>query len=279
VIDANFVFWAFVKINQMSRSLEYLANGYPIADAVIARSPKFGDTEENTDQQQELNSLSRIWNADANSYSLKFQRKVIQYCIDWQLEVSSRVERAKKETRYLLSRLAHYLKKVERLREKTASSDDPKLQRNVGKLQAAWSAHEVKSTQYSYILQEVTLRGWKELYPLLKNILQLEWERVQVEFDQMALVGLPGIEAQLDSLFETACRNVTPVIVDYYNAQQQHQHQYPTIVSGSCSSTDDEEDEQEDDFIEVVLAPRNRYSKSKMESATSPKGIADIEYF
>jgi hypothetical protein len=310
----------------MSRSLEDLARGYPIADAVFltnttttttATVPPPADEIEMGDENYHKtttehgscnkNTISGVWNnADqANGYALKFHKKVIQYCTEWQLEVSSRVETAKKETKYLLSRLTHYLKKVERLRQKssstTASSSssslllsssplsvvttapnnanaDPKLERNMGKLRDVWNAHEVKSTQWSYILEQVTIRGWKELYPLLQNILYLEHHRSQTEYEWLS-TALPTITTQLDQLF---------VVVDYYPLDQPQPPQPNTIATLSNYGSSDEDDgdwlhNQDDEELEVIevmlLAPRNHYNKVLEESSASPRGIADIEHF
>jgi hypothetical protein len=315
----------------MSRSLEDLARGYPIADAVFLANTtttttvtssaeiEFFDERYNTTTTGPAtteqygawnnNTISGVWNnADqANNYALKFHKKVIQYCTEWQLEVSTRVARAKKETKYLLSRLTHYLKKVERLRQKSSTSSsslmlssptvvtathnaaDPKLERNLGKLRAVWNAHEVKSTQWSYILEQVTIRGWKELYPLLQNILHLERDRSQSEYDLLS-TALPAIETQLNQLFDIACQKVTPVVVDYPSDQQPPQQQpHPNAttllgaiatLSGYGSSDDDDGDWlHNQEVIEVMLAPKNHYNKDLEESSASPRGIADIEHF
>lgn len=320
----------------MVRSLENLASGYPIADAVFTPSTNtptttasianvVGETTttNNKTERQTNNSnnksssssggsctIAQVWNnADGQAlYALKFQKKVIRYCCEWQLEVSSRVARAKKETRSSLSRLTHYLKKVERLRLKSSSSGtvstllssdswltlsttaaktDPKLDRNLGKLKAAWDDHEVKSTQWSYILEQVTLRGWKELHPLLHNILQLEWDRSVAESDRWGQT-LPEIENHLDALFDSACKRVTPVMVDY-SLDQQRQQRAAASSSGAAAGmaglssygSSDEEwlEEEELEIIEVMLAPRNHYKKELEASSTSPRGIADIEHF
>jgi hypothetical protein len=322
----------------MVRSLENLASGHPIADAVFTPSTDTSattaidvnvvdetTTTKNKTERQTINNnksssnsgssttIAQVWNnADGQAlYALKFQKKVILYCCEWQLEVSSRVARAKKETKSSLSRLTHYLKKVERLRLKSSSSSgatvstllsseswlslsttaaqtDPKLDRNLGKLKAAWDDHEVKSTQWSYILEQVTLRGWKELHPLLHNIMQLERDRSVAEYNRWGQ-ALPDIETHLDALFDSACKRVTPVMVDYSLDQQRQQRaalsgaaaaMAGTAALSSYGSSDDEWLEEEElEIIEVMLAPKNHYKKELEASSTSPRGIADIEHF
>jgi len=140
------------------------------------------------------NKLSKVSKTDAD----KFQNEIAAYVVDWEAIISARVDGQLDENKTLHDRLNHYQNKVEGLRKRTVTIQDKgkpvsrwlavKLERNEGKLDQAWKAYERQTSKLCHMLGEITKSGWKDLYPLVANLVEWETKRASAEFDLYAVL-------------------------------------------------------------------------------------------
>jgi len=138
-----------------------------------------------------------------------FQEKVIDYVIEWEKVVTTRVDHDTLEVRKLNQTLNHYQNKLDPLREKIndleAKGKAPgkklqeKLDRNEKKLDQAWKAHERGASKLCNLLEEITQRRWKDLFPLAKETMAWDVERASDEYDCYA--RLPAVIEALSEAF------------------------------------------------------------------------------
>lgn len=120
----------------------------------------------------------------AKMYNQKFSQFVIDYAVEWEKVVTSRVGKGLKTADELRVELDHYQSKVEALRQ-TANATmakgkqvDPKsaerLTRNEEKLVKVRENHNQFVRGLCTLIDEVTDRSWRDLHPLLVKIAQFE---------------------------------------------------------------------------------------------------------
>ena len=120
----------------------------------------------------------------ASQYTQKFKEHVLQYVIDWDASVSTRVNAGLKELEKQRLDLEHYSRKVELMRlavNKTIASGKTvsdaageKLKRNEMKLLHAKQNYETHASSFALLISEVTERAWKDLHPLLVKLVQFD---------------------------------------------------------------------------------------------------------
>jgi hypothetical protein len=177
--------------------------------AFAAKTPIFkpiGDTPAGDSVASVAAAASKETNARAASY----QDRVVDYCIEWERVVTTRVDSELKETGELAEKLNHYQNKVTSLRSKVNGMEgrgkespkklSEKLVRNEKKLDQAWRAHERSASKLCNLIEAVTLQGWKDLYQLVKASLQWEVERASGEYDIFA--RLPQVMEELIEAYE-----------------------------------------------------------------------------
>ena len=145
------------------------------------------------------------WNsAQAKINLMEYKNHVLDYVLEWEHVVTTRIDAELKEVKKLASDRQHYEKKVEDLRKKTNDIETKgktvndatkeKLDRNEEKLKESFELHEKAAGRLCVLIEEVTQRGWKDLYPLVKNVMKWESNRVGRD-DEIYSKLLPNLEA------------------------------------------------------------------------------------
>jgi hypothetical protein len=147
-----------------------------------------------------LASLQQLAAAHAKINSVDYQEHVLGYLSEWQQVVTSNVDKQLKAVKKLHYNRLHYEKKVESLRRKvnqieskgkaTPQAVVERLSRNEEKLKDAFENHEQWAGQLCVLLEQVTEHGWKDLYPLLKNT--MKWEVNRLGRDNVTYGRLPA---------------------------------------------------------------------------------------
>ena len=75
------------------------------------------------------------------------------------------------------------------MRIKFRESMVEKLERNEQKLQKAFQAHEIRAAQLCVIIEEATHSGWKDLLPLIENI--LKWDETRMARENQSYRQIP----------------------------------------------------------------------------------------
>ena len=159
-------------------------------------------------------SLQQVATVQQEQGVLEFQKYVLDYITEWDSIVTSQLDKELKLNKKLQQDLLHYERKVDGLRKKVASLEQnpkksvpellqEKLERNEEKLQNAHANHEFQAGKVCILLEQVTKFGWKDLYPLLKNA--LKWEVNRLGRENLTYGKFPKT---LDSLKQTFQENI-----------------------------------------------------------------------
>jgi hypothetical protein len=110
---------------------------------------------------------------------------------EWLEVISARVSSNVIQFKELSDSLEHYNTKVEKLKGKekpNAASPSPKLERNETKLRGTRESHDTMGEHLYKLMEEVTVRAWKDLLPLLMQSIQMDLTQAEEErcviFDQ-----------------------------------------------------------------------------------------------
>jgi hypothetical protein len=165
---------------QTAKSLADLSKGTPLWDAT-GLMPS-ADRPSNT-----VNSYASVHDtlsAKAKSYATKFKQFVLDYAMEWDKVVRTRVEGGLKKADLLRRELDHYQKKVEALRLSTnqamakgktvAPATAERLGRNEEKLVSSKQGYNKIATDLCILMEEVTERAWRDLHPLLIKCAQFD---------------------------------------------------------------------------------------------------------
>jgi hypothetical protein len=120
---------------------------------------------------------------------LDYESRIIGYIDEWDAVVTSHLDDEVGQVRALQRQRDHYMYKVDKLRnrinkiEHRGVRDAPqalneKLERNESKLEKADDDFEDMANDMVVILDESIRRGWVDLYPLLKNAIKFEVNRI-----------------------------------------------------------------------------------------------------
>lgn len=146
---------------------------------------------------------------------LDFQTHIRDYMREWDDVVTTMGDKEFKAVLELSKRRHHYVHKVEKLRNKVNSiehrgvRDAPigltqKLDRNEDKLEKADDMYQDKSNDLAVVLREAVRKGWIDMYPLIKNAMKFEVNRVSRESSSYG--RLTGTLAALKSDYKEATR-------------------------------------------------------------------------
>ena len=135
-----------------------------------------------------LASLQRLASMHSKTNGMDYQRHVLDYVTEWEEVVSTMIKQELNMVKKLHRDRLHYEKKVESLRKNAVKAeakgkevkvaDQEKLVRNEKKLKDAWQLHEQKAGEVCYLIEQVTIHGWKDFYPLVKNTMKWEVNRL-----------------------------------------------------------------------------------------------------
>ena len=132
----------------------------------------------------------------------EYQQEVVKYVNAWDEAVSTRVNKAMMLHKKLEQDVLHYENKVAKLRSQAhdmeakgkllSSKQSARLNRNEMKLNDAWQIHELECSSICNLLEEITLQGWHDLFPLVRSSIEWEIRRMEREIATYGL-GLPGL--------------------------------------------------------------------------------------
>jgi len=120
---------------------------------------------------------------------IDYQSHTAKYIDEWETVVTSQLDTEVKAVRDLGKKRDHYIEKVDRLRghvnkiEHRGKGIAPKkltdhLARNEKKLVEADALYEETAHTVSVVLYEATERGWVDFYPVVKNVMKFEINRL-----------------------------------------------------------------------------------------------------
>jgi len=180
---------SLVQINktrlEVAKQIVALSGGSPIHDVAGKLPPSNENGEVLTDS--DVNSFASIHillSGKHQAYADKYLKFVVNYAIEWERVVVSRVSTQLKTARVLQQNLNHYQSKVESIRQgvnvtlakgkqvdqKTAD----RLKRNEDKYSIAKREYEDFASDLCTLIEEVTQRSWKDLHPMLIKMAQFD---------------------------------------------------------------------------------------------------------
>jgi hypothetical protein len=122
--------------------------------------------------------------AKGKSYAQKYQQFVLDYAIEWEKIIRTRIDNGIKKAEELRIELDHYQKKTEALRltanqnmvkgKSVPSSVQEKLTRNEEKLISSKGSYNQVATDLCILMEEVTERSWRDLHPLIVKVAQFD---------------------------------------------------------------------------------------------------------
>jgi hypothetical protein len=157
-----------------------------------------------------LASVHKLATEKARVGAEQYQKKIINYAIEWEHLVTTRVDEDFKKNNALHETLNHYQNKVDALRKRVNAVENrgkesptklsEKLTRNEYKLKESWKVHEESASTLCNLIDEITTGGWKDLYPLVMAAMQWEVGRATEEHDVYA--KLSEVERGTTSTFD-----------------------------------------------------------------------------
>ena len=178
--------------------------GKPLTDEQLAEMQESGDMKSLEGIKQRTLTIMKVSEEDgAGSLmshqqlammqdelnAIDYQSHNVNHIAEWESVVTTQLDSDVKEIRELSKRKDHYIEKVDHLRQKvnkiehrgkgvapTKLSDQ--LIRNEKKLFEADAAYEKKAHEVSVVLSEATARGWVDFYPIVKNVMKFEINRL-----------------------------------------------------------------------------------------------------
>lgn len=230
---------------------------------LAAKSPIFGPIGNLHGGGDSLVSVARAASNQAQSFTESYKERVVDYCVEWEAIVSTRIDDELKETKQLNKRLNHYQSKVAGLRTKVnhyngTSTEAPsnlstKLARNEVKLESAWKVHEQAASRLCNLIDEVTLQGWMDLYPLVVASMKWEVERASAELE--AISKLQSVTNDLEKEFEKNSISVeltsrVPIAVETNNVSESE-------TAASLNREEEDDDSSSQGSEGVVTAEDN----------------------
>jgi hypothetical protein len=256
-------------------SLQYLRTPKQVTVQLSALATKSPLQEHvgNAPGHTSLASVHQLATEKARVGAEQYQKNVINYAIEWEQIVTTRVDEDLKKTNALQESLNHYQNKIAVLRKKVNAVENKgkgsptklseKLTRNEGKLEQAWKLHEEGASTLCNLLDEITKGGWKDLYPLVLAALQWELGRTTEEHDVYA--KLSEVEKDMTFIFDEKAS--VPVV-----------EQRPEEPSGGSSPSADAAGEVEKDvmspFDEKASVPVAEQRAEEPVSGSSPSAAA-----
>ena len=146
--------------------------------------------------------------AKGKTYAQKYQQFVLEYAIEWEKIIRTRIDSGIKKAEELRIELDHYQKKTEALRltanqnmvkgKSVPSSVQEKLTRNEEKLISSKGSYNQVATDLCILMEEVTERSWRDLHPLIVKIAQ--FDMTVANDDAKALAPLAQVVATLQQV-------------------------------------------------------------------------------
>jgi len=135
-------------------------------------------------QEKSLAFVNKLASKQAQTDSDMFQKSVLDYAIEWERIVATRIDGELEKTKKLQQTFDHYKTKVDGLRKKGNDAETKgkplpdnvaeKHKRNEAKLDEAWKEYEQSAAQVCVLIEEVTQYAWKDLFPLVN--VTMKWQ-------------------------------------------------------------------------------------------------------
>jgi len=198
----NQLFTQYAKLSENTPLFDHI--GKPLTVAQISQVEQSGDDE--TRQSIESRTKSVMEVADQigpgslmahqqlsvmheKLNEIDYQNHIVGYIDEWDTVVTSQLDDELKTVRELAKNRDKYIGKVDILRQKVntierkSKQDAPKkltdqLDRNEARLEECDILYEKKANEVSVVLYEATRRGWVDLYPVIKNVMKFEINRL-----------------------------------------------------------------------------------------------------
>ena len=177
----------------------------------------------------------------SKAYANKYKQFVIDYAIEWEKVVRTRVDTGMKTAEDLRRELDHYSKKVEELRNTTnrtmnkgkqiKQETQEKLKRNEEKLVSAKESYNKVAHELCILIEEVTDRAWRDLHPLLVKIAQFDMTLAQDE--SQALSSLEQVVSKLKEVSKSQGISPQPRLKDIASAKPEVLSTRPGGVSAA----------------------------------------------
>jgi len=152
-----------------------------------------------------------IIDLQAESRASEFKAFALDYFVDWQETVTTRINADIKKTDQYRQDADHYKTKVEslaagkkRLEEKKRPVPDStleKLRRNQEKLEEATIVYNAAALDLFLLMEELVDRAWRDLYPLFLAVLQ--WDIETTQDDSSVVKDLKEMVEKLKELQDT----------------------------------------------------------------------------
>jgi hypothetical protein len=126
-----------------------------------------------------------------NIYATNFENQAVEYLMEWEHVATTRVDRSKAEVEQLRKTFLHYTQKVDKLRNQINKEETKgrvikeekleKLKRNEDKLEEASEEFEAAAAPLCYLIEEIVVHAYKDLYPLIRLLMKWDADRSTVE--------------------------------------------------------------------------------------------------
>mmetsp|Transcript_17146 Transcript_17146/g.39407 ORF Transcript_17146/g.39407 Transcript_17146/m.39407 type:complete len:396 (+) Transcript_17146:82-1269(+) len=147
---------------------------------------------------------------------VEYKTHIVDYIDEWDEVVTSKLDADVKSVRELAKQREYYINKVDLLREKVNKIErkgkkiapkkmSDQLDRNEKRLVDIDNLYEKKANQVSVELFEATTRGWVDYYPVLKNVMKFEVNRLGRESSTYG--SLHSTLTELKSDYREATKN------------------------------------------------------------------------
>eukprot|EP00526_Cylindrotheca_closterium_P003055 CAMPEP_0113620906 /NCGR_PEP_ID=MMETSP0017_2-20120614/10664_1 /TAXON_ID=2856 /ORGANISM="Cylindrotheca closterium" /LENGTH=1444 /DNA_ID=CAMNT_0000530601 /DNA_START=213 /DNA_END=4547 /DNA_ORIENTATION=+ /assembly_acc=CAM_ASM_000147 len=147
-------------------------------------------------------SIDQLVELQGKASADEYQEEMVKYVDAWDEAVSTRVNKAMMLHKKLEQDVLHYENKVAKLRTQAhdleakgkflSTKQAARLNRNEMKLNDAWQIHELECSAICNLLEEITIEGWHDLFPLVRSSVEWEIRRMEREISTYGL-GLPGL--------------------------------------------------------------------------------------
>jgi len=232
------------------------------------KTPIFEQVGSTTTEGVSLVSVTQDVSANTKRYTVEYRASVVDYCVEWERIVTSRVDEGLKETKKLRKRLNHFWNKVYELRQEERSAEDaeggtpPKMKEKLDRLEQnldqAWMEHERSASKLCNLIEQVARCGHKDLNPLVLDMSQ--WE---IEFTS----GDNEIFARLSETAEALTETMEKV-----TSVRPRDEENNVIVALADSGHPSDEHSGEAGDLEVVIEATGSYysNQSSDQAITSP---------
>lgn len=175
---------AMVKMHETRSEAVKLIGVLSVKTPLFEHAGQLANADDSLRNTCSYASINTDMAAQYKLYTDRFLKYVVEYAIDWERIVTKRISEGLKKGELLRVELDHYQSKVEGMR--TAANVtlakkkmvDPKtaekLSRNEEKLLNSRREYEKFKNALCLLIDEATLRSWKDLHPLLVKICQFD---------------------------------------------------------------------------------------------------------